>query len=137
MKLINRDTDNAVKALLYLAKNSSRKISVIDLSDELSVSHPFLRKILQIINKEGILQSFKGKGGGFRLNRPPDKISLIEIIRIFQGPVKLNECVFKEKICPDIKTCPLRKRIKLLERSFLKELESITLAGLLKDEGSL
>jgi DNA-binding IscR family transcriptional regulator len=41
---------------------------------------PFLRKMLQILNKEGLLISYKGKDGGFALTLPPEKISLIDLM---------------------------------------------------------
>lgn len=132
MKLINRDTDYAIKALMHIARNSQR-VSVSELTEKLDMPRPFLRKIFQIMNKEGILQSYKGKGGGFVLNVPPQKILLTDLIRIFQGPIKLNECIFKKKICPDVKRCPLKKRIEELEKQVISELQSITLSDLFEE----
>jgi Rrf2 family protein len=133
MRLINRDTDYAVKALLHIARNGALRIPVADLADTLGIPYPFLRKILQILSVGGILASSKGKGGGFELALPPEKIYLTDLIHIFQGPVKLAECVFKDKICPDIKTCPLRKKILKVRRLVLSELRSITIASLLEE----
>ena len=135
MKLINRDTDYALRALIHIAKNSQR-ISVTEMASKLNIPKPFLRKILQILNKEGILNSYKGKGGGFLLAIPPKKILLTDLINIFQGPVKLTDCVIKRKICPDIKTCPLRKRIRALEKHIVSELKSTTLDDMIKDDAS-
>lgn len=134
MKLINRDTDYAVKALMHIAKNSER-MSVSELAPKLDIPRPFLRKIFQILNKENILNSYKGKGGGFKLAKPSKDIYLKDLIKIFQGPIKLKECIFNQKICPDIRTCPLRKKISEIEKYVISELESVTLATLL-EEGS-
>jgi Rrf2 family protein len=133
MKLINRDTDYAVKALLYIAQKNPKRISVSELVDELDIPRPFLRKTLQTLNREGVLNSYKGKGGGFVLAMPPEKIFLIRLIEIFQKPVKLTDCIFKEKICSDVGTCPLKKRIDAIEQHVISELESITIASLLKE----
>jgi Rrf2 family protein len=135
VKLINRDTDYALRALIHIAKNSQR-ISVTEIASKLDIPKPFLRKILQILNKEGILISYKGKGGGFLLAIPPKKILLGDLINIFQGPVKLADCVIKKKICSDIKTCPLRKRIRALEKHVVSELKSTTLDDLVQDDRS-
>ncbi|NOR14247.1 MAG: Rrf2 family transcriptional regulator [Candidatus Aminicenantes bacterium] len=134
MKLINRDTDYAVKALLYLTQKDPERVSVSELIDDLDIPRPFLRKILQTLNRKGVLNSYKGKGGGFVLAMPPEKILLIRLIDIFQKPVKLTECIFKEKICSDIGTCPLKKRIDAIEQRVISELESVTMASLLKED---
>lgn len=137
MKLINRNTDYAIKALMHIAKQNSERIPVSELAKTLEIPNPFLRKILQILNKRGVLNSYKGKGGGFLLASSPDKIFLKDLINIFQGPVKLNECIFKKNICPDLKTCSLKKKIDALEKYVVLELKSITLASLLEDDTSL
>jgi Rrf2 family protein len=134
MKLLNRDTDYAVKALLYISKKNPERISVSELVKELNIPKPFLRKTLQTLNREGVLNSFKGKGGGFVLAMPPEEILLTRLIDIFQKPVKLAECIFKKKICSDIGTCPLKKRIDALEQHVISELESITIESLLKED---
>lgn len=135
MKLINRDTDYALRALIHIAKNSQR-ITVTEIGSKLDIPKPFLRKILQILNKEGILNSYKGKGGGFLLAIPPKKILFTDLINIFQGPVKLTDCIIKKKICSDIKTCPLKKRIGALEKHVVSELESTSLYDLIQDNAS-
>jgi len=134
MKLINRDTDYAVKALLYITQEDPKRISVSELVEALDIPKPFLRKTLQTLNREGVLNSYKGKGGGFVLAMPPEEILLIRLIDIFQNPIRLTECIFKEKICSDIGTCPLKKRIDAIEKSVISELESITLGSLLRED---
>ena len=54
-----------------------------------------MRKILQILNKKKMLKSHKGKGGGFELSVNPDKIFLLDLVWIFQGPLKINEFIKK------------------------------------------
>ncbi|MBM3247867.1 MAG: Rrf2 family transcriptional regulator [Candidatus Omnitrophica bacterium] len=131
MKLITRDTDYAIRALRYLATNKERIVPVAELVGKLKIPRPFLRKLLQILNKEGLLESSKGQGGGFRLVCSPGKTYLVDLIEIFQGDLKLNECVFKKLICPNIKTCLLRKKLVGIEKYVIKELRSITLASLI------
>jgi Rrf2 family protein len=132
MKLITRDTDYAIRALHFIAKRKNQTVSVSELTKKLKLPRPFLRKILQILNKKRLLTSHKGKGGGFRLAIKPDKIFLADLIKIFQGTVKLNECILKKKICPHIKTCILKKRIDNIEKYVILELKSITLASLIE-----
>lgn len=131
MKLITRNTDYAVKALRHICKTRDRIISVKDLTDELDIPRPFLRKILQVLNKKKLLKSFKGMGGGFMLSASPEKVFLIDLIEIFQGPFMLNECIFKKEICSDRRNCALKRKIDDIEKEVVAKLRSITLASIL------
>jgi Rrf2 family protein len=132
MKLITRDTDYALRAICFMAKTKEKVLSVGDLVRALKVPRPFLRKILQVLNKKGILKSYKGLGGGFKLAMPASRIFLVDLIEIFQGPFKLNECLLRKIACPSTKTCALRKKINRIESYVIKQLRSITIASLLR-----
>jgi len=132
MKLITRDSDYAIRALCFIIKHKEKIVPVSELVKELKIPRPFLRKILQVLNKKGILKSYKGQGGGFLLAGPSNKIFLVDLIKIFQGPLRLNECFFKKMPCPNINTCTLRKKIKHIERFVIQELKSITIASLFR-----
>lgn len=132
MKLITRNTDYAVRALVFIAKSKGKIVPVVTLVKELKIPRAFLRKILQTLHKKGILKSSKGYGGGFSLALPANKICLVDLIGIFQGPLKLNECIFKKKICPDRSICPLKKKIDGIEKYVILKLESVSIESLLK-----
>lgn len=132
MKLITRDTDYAIRALAFIVGSKEEVVSVTSLVKALKIPRPFLRKTLQQLTRKGILASQKGKGGGFILLRSPQKIYLLDLIRIFQGPVILNECVFRKKLCPNRNTCPLKKKIDLIEDHVVNELSSIKVSDLIK-----
>jgi len=130
VKLITRDTDYAIRALAYIAGHQERIVSATELVRKIRMPRPFLRKILQNLDKKGLLKSYKGKGGGFALAVPPDEISILGLIKIFQGPFKLNECFFKKHLCPNTKDCGLKRRIDRIEKYVLKELAAINLGYL-------
>ena len=130
MKLITRDTDYAIRALSYIAKKRNKIISVGELSGELAIPRPFLRKILQVLNKKKILKSSKGSGGGFILSVPADRILLLDLIKVFQGEFKLSECLLKRAACPNIDICVLKKRINKLEKHIENELRAVSISDL-------
>ncbi len=130
MKLITRNTDYAVRALCYISKQKTKSASAAEMVAKLRIPRPFLRKILQILSGEGLLRSTKGQGGGFSLAFPAKKILLTDLIRIFQNTIQLNECVFKKKICPNRKTCMLKKEIDDIESDVLGRLRRISIASL-------
>ena len=130
MKLITRDTDYAVRALCYMAEKEDGKASAAELVSEIRIPRPFLRKILQALNREGILRSSKGKGGGFELARQPNEISVNDVINVFQGKMSLNECTFKKKKCPNTKNCALRRKIDVIENFALEQFKKLNIQTL-------
>lgn len=132
MKLLTRNTDYAVRAICFLANKKGAISDVPGMVKELGIPRPFLRKILQTLAREGVVTSTKGVGGGFRLSVKPEAIYLADLIRIFQGQIKVNECIFKKKICPNVRTCPLKTKIDAIERLVASKLDSITIGGLLR-----
>ncbi|HNX81771.1 MAG TPA: Rrf2 family transcriptional regulator [Candidatus Omnitrophota bacterium] len=133
MKLITRDTDYAIRAICFMARHKDQVISVNELVRELAVPKPFLRKILQVLNKKEIVYSHKGLGGGFSLARPVDTISIMNVMEIFQGEFNLNECHLKKNACPQQVHCPLRAKITSLETYVADTLEKLTIGELLKE----
>jgi len=129
MKLITRNTDYALRALCYISKQKD-VVAVAELVRTLGVPRPFMRKILQQLNKKGVLESYKGQGGGFKLKIVPEELYLIKIMRIFQGQVGLNGCFLKKDVCPNKGKCVLRKKINSIEEDVLRQLKAINVASL-------
>lgn len=132
MKLITRDSDYALRAVCFIAKGKDKTVAVTELVKKLKIPRPFLRKILQKLNLAGVLHSHKGTGGGFSLAKDPGKIYLTDLMKIFQGEFRMNECFLKKADCPNTRICPLRKKIMKIEDYVVRELRSISIASLLK-----
>lgn len=131
MKIINRDVDYAARALVFMARANKPTVSVKQMQDQVGVAGPFLRKILQKLHKAGILQAVKGKGGGFTLARNPESIRLSDLIAVLQGPLKLSDCIFREKLCQNHGACILRHKLAAMENRLILEIEGITIKDLL------
>jgi Rrf2 family protein len=131
MKLITRNTDYALRALCYIAKQNELKVTVDELVNQLDVPRPFMRKILQLLSRKGVLKSFQGQGGGFKLRIPARKLYLIKIRNIFQSEIGLSGCFLKKDICPNKGKCVLRNKINSIEEEVLKQLKAINIASLI------
>jgi Rrf2 family protein len=134
MKLINKDADYAIKALVEIAGRKGEVASAAGLTGPLGLPWPYLRKILQGLARAGLVSSSRGRGGGFVLARPAGSIRLADVIAVFQGPVRIHDCLFKERLCPDVRTCPLRTTLDRLEARLVAELEAVTVADLLSEK---
>lgn len=135
MKFITRDTDYAVRALVFMAhvlQNKKRKLVTIDeIIQREHLPERFMRRIFLRLAKNKIVFSYKGKSGGFTFLVKPARIKLTDIIRIFQGDIDLAYCFLKGKVCPNTRICKIRKRIKSINPMLIKEFNKITVASLL------
>ena len=134
MNFISRDTDYAIRALVFMTRNPRKCVITVDeIVEEEGLPERFLRRILQNLVKKKILVSHKGKKGGFSFSKPPADIKLTDVIEALQGNVDLTNCLLKGRICPNVKRCALRKRLKNIGRSVDKELKSIDIASLSRE----
>jgi Rrf2 family protein len=131
MKFITRETDYAVRALCCMATEPGQRMAVGDLCGETGVPQAYLRRILQNLAKAGILNSVRGKGGGFELAKPADQIMLTDIIDIFQSGMALTNCIFQKRVCSNESSCKLRRKVLDIEIYVKKELGSTSIASLL------
>ncbi|PZP41741.1 MAG: transcriptional regulator [Pseudopedobacter saltans] len=111
--MLSKKTQYAFQALMYLAQNKkSGPILIAEIAQKKKIPLKFLENILLEMRKDGILESKKGKGGGYFLAKPPEKIVLADVMRLIEGPISLLPCVskfFYEKCANcDEKTCGLR-----------------------------
>jgi Rrf2 family protein len=137
MKTFTKEIDYAVRALLYLAQKTvlgeTDYISAATLAEEMGLPLNFLRRICSTLIKAELLDNREGIKGGVRLIRYPHTITLRKIIELFQRKSEISECTFRKKICPNRKTCVLRRRLLQIEKKLADEFEAITIQTLLDD----
>lgn len=137
--MLSKKTQYALKALGYLAsKYGEGPVLISEISKEKKIPIKFLETILLELKQAGVLDSKKGKGGGYYLVQNPKKITLAKAIRLVGGPIALIPCVslnFYEKCADcDEATCGLFKTMKVTRDATLKILEKKTLLELMDDK---
>ncbi|OGS45588.1 MAG: hypothetical protein A2539_07115 [Elusimicrobia bacterium RIFOXYD2_FULL_34_15] len=133
MKFFKKNTDYAVRAIMYLARNRDRFISSSEISEKEGISLYFMRRILQILTNKKIVTSKEGISGGVKLSADVNTINVAKLMKIFQGRIELSDCKLKKDACPKRSQCVIRKRIKYIESKVITEFNNITVEGLLKD----
>jgi Rrf2 family protein len=134
--MLTKKSKYGLKALLVLAESSgSGPVLVSDLAEEQGLPKKFLEAILLELKRHGILQSKKGKGGGYLLGRDPADITLGQVIRVLDGPLALIPCVsqtayMKCEECVDERTCGIRLAMKEVRDATADILDHTTLAAL-------
>ncbi|MEW6009545.1 MAG: Rrf2 family transcriptional regulator [Candidatus Omnitrophota bacterium] len=132
MKLITKNTDYALRALIFLGHNDGEFISSRLISEEEKIPLQFLRGILRKLINHGLVVAKEGVDGGVKLKSKLDTIYFSDVIRIFQGNIQLAECMFRKRICQKMAKCILRKRIRQIQDKLAHEFDNINLKSLLK-----
>jgi len=133
MKVLTKNTDYAIRALLSLAASTGGFRSARAISLEQDIPYQFLRRLLQEMIRHGLVISREGVSGGFKLAMDPDAIRVSDLIGIFQGPVQVSECMFRKQICANRSRCVLRHEIMRIEQVVREEFEKVTIGKLLGD----
>lgn len=134
--MLTKKSKYGLKALLVLAEHSGRgPVLVSELAQRQGLPKKFLEAILLELKRHGLLQSKKGKGGGYLLSRRPSEITLGQVIRVLDGPLALIPCVSQTAYmrcdeCLDEETCGIRLAMKEVRDETARILDSTTLAGL-------
>lgn len=141
--MLSKKTKYAIKALVKLAKEYQKgPILIGDIAETERIPKKFLEAILLELRNAGILNSRKGKGGGYFLIKDPAEVDLANVIRLFDGPLALQPCVsFKYyqrcEECIDEETCGIRSVIQEVRDETVKVLKNNSLADIIKREENL
>jgi Rrf2 family protein len=134
--MLSKKAKYALKALLYLTKNRERGLVLIsEISTQERIPKKFLEAILVDLKTHGILQSIRGKNGGYQISKPPAEISVGNVIRMIDGPLAPIPCVSRLYYrrcdeCIDEATCEIRRVMKQVRDSTVSILDGTTMADL-------
>ena len=121
-------TDFALRTLMRLAAEPERSFATSEIATEFRISRNHLAKVVHDLASGGFITTQRGVGGGFRLTRPPQSITLGEVVRALEDEA-LVEC-FREDggACVLTPRCRLKAKLAAAREAFLRELDATTLA---------
>lgn len=128
MLRISKLTDYGTVVMTYLARESGRLHAVSEIAGEIRVAAPTVSKILKQLVREGLVISHRGAKGGYTLARPPQKISMLEIIDALEGRVGLTECGSSPGLCVQESLCSIRTNWQRINGAVRGALAGVTLA---------
>ena len=120
------EADYAVRIVEYLTKNPQRR-DAKTISEETRIPLRFSLKILRELVAEGRVCSYKGAKGGYTLAKPPEEITLRQVIELVEGPYMLSRCQKEEYSCGR-EHCRLHNIYEKISEDVRRELESYTFA---------
>lgn len=134
--MLSKKCQYALHALLYITeKENSERLTIHEIAERKNIPRKFLEAILVDLKLGGIVDSKKGKFGGYYMKRKPEDVNILEIIRLIDGAVAMLPCVslnFYETCgrCEDEATCNINKLFSAVRDETLKILSGTTLADL-------
>jgi Rrf2 family protein len=123
----------AIRALTYMAaqEDQHNPVSAADVAAAENIPPYYLAKVLQDLARADLLNSVRGRGGGFLLKRTPDDIKVLDILEAVEDIRRLTtECVLGLDRCDDEVSCPLHETWKHFRENLLESLDKLTLKNL-------
>ncbi|MCK5126915.1 MAG: Rrf2 family transcriptional regulator [candidate division Zixibacteria bacterium] len=107
---LSRKADYALRAVAYISQLKKGDLASIGrIAKARGIPREFLAKILKELTRAGVLVSFQGVTGGYRLSRLPKEITFLDVIEVMEGPVRINLCVDdRHCACTNEKSCEIR-----------------------------
>lgn len=131
---ITRATDYAVRVMVQLATlPEGQTVQLKVLAEATGVRETFLSKILQRLVHQGMVDSHRGTGGGFRLKAAPAQVTLLQVIEAMEGPTQLNVCLGDERSCERISWCPAHPVWRKAQTALAQVLADVSIAQLAEE----
>jgi Rrf2 family protein len=113
--MISQRAKYALKALVALARAwPGETLLISEIAESCSIPRKFLEQILLELKRDGLVQSRRGKLGGYQLRKAPAEISFGRVLRVIDGPIALLPCLSKIAYrrcqdCPSEAKCDIRR----------------------------
>ena len=132
MSFYSKPTKQAILILTHIADwRNERFYTVRDVSMMTGVSDPTATKVLQMLAKDGLVESRKGPGGGFRLALPPEEVKIFRVVTAMEGGEPFSDCIGGLENCSEANPCPLHEDWKKVKKPLIRFLEETSLLDIL------
>lgn len=129
---LNRLTDYGVVVLSQIFLSNNGLCSAQQIAQRTGVPSPTVAKVLNVLTREGLVESHRGATGGYALSRPADKIAVADIIQALEGPIALTACVDNAEGHCDVEAiCPMRGGWDKVNRAIQQALDSVSLLDMI------
>ena len=128
---ITRQADYAIRSMIHLADLPiENRVSTATISAAESIPLPFLTKVISRLATAGLVTTSRGMGGGVSLARPPEEITLLQVVEAVDGPIVLNHCLLRSGMCEREPECAAHDVWAEVQDRLTQELSSVTMKAL-------
>lgn len=132
---LTRYTDYALRTLMLLAIREGELVTISDISERYGISRNHVVKVVQQLSKIGYIAATRGRGGGLKLAREPEKMRVGDIVRLTEKQLEIVDCWNPR--CPLASSCLLSTILNEARDAFLHKLDEYTVADLVKNKSRL
>jgi len=127
MLRISKLTDYAILIMVELNEQHGEVINTQLLASYTHLELPTVSKVIKLLARAGLVQSFRGINGGYSMDRSASNVSVAEIIAAIEGPIAITECSIEEGVCSQEQVCNLRSNWQRISSAVARAMEGVTL----------
>ncbi|MCU4174020.1 RrF2 family transcriptional regulator [Carboxylicivirga sp. N1Y90] len=130
--MLSKSTEYAIRALVFVQLRNweQKRPGVGEIAKEIEAPEAYTAKILQTLTKNKLLDSIKGRGGGFFFNDNQSNLTLYDVIHVVEGDACFHKCGFGLKQCNNDNPCPLHENYKVVRDGFFDIVKTETVKSL-------
>jgi Rrf2 family protein len=130
--MLTKSTEYAIRALVFIQlKNWEKKRpGVIEIAKEIEAPEAYTAKILQTLTRHNLLDSMKGRGGGFFFDEMKQDLLLYDVVHVMEGDACFHKCGFGLKQCNNNNPCPLHDKYVVVRDGFFDIVNTETIQSL-------
>jgi Rrf2 family transcriptional regulator, iron-sulfur cluster assembly transcription factor len=137
MKLSTRSRYGTRMMIDMAQRYNEGPVQIGDIARRVDVSVKYLEQLIIPLKKAGYITSVRGPKGGHMLSRPPEAISIGEVVRVLEGGINLSDCVENPKVCDKSEVCLTRSLWEEATKAMHDRLDATTLAEMVRSGKAL
>ncbi len=132
--ILSGTAEYALRAIIYLAQHSTNgRVAAAEVSEALEIPANYLGKILHVLARAGLLDSCRGKHGGFSLAVEPERLSLLRVVSLFDQVGDRPRCLLGRPECSDRSPCAAHERWRSVSQQVTRFFDETTVGDLLSE----
>jgi Rrf2 family protein len=132
---LTRRGDYAVRTMIFLARSGAAIVPADRIAGEMGIPSRFTREVLHDLDAAGLVKAMTGRSGGYRLVRPAESVSLLEVIEAVEGDSRRRTCVLRGAPCGQDGFCDVHRVFFEAQEALLARLAATTVAALAVEDG--
>ena len=130
-----KSSEYAIRCLVFMAGDNSSLCPVQRLSSELNIPFKYLGRLMSRLRDAGLVESVRGKNGGYRIAKPLTEIRLEQIVDTVEGLAVYDRCLLGFELCDEDNPCPMHEFWTGPRESIQQMMSDVTLAEMVKSKG--